>query len=135
MFKYLLFFVTVSILIAAQNKVKKPSDEACTKLHEIFFTYTPAPNIEIYVERYLDGKQIQHRVYKQFYKIEKIIFPLPCTYILKTVEIHDPYLGNDLGTEKTWMITDIQKDFFEVAELKGNKLVDFKKNYFTKKKE
>jgi hypothetical protein len=135
MFKYLLFFTTVSILIAAQNKVKKPTDEACKKLHESFFTYSPATDIEIYVERYLDGKQIQHRVYKKFYKIEKIVFTSPCTYILKTVEIHDPYLGNEFGKETTWVITDIQEDHFEARELKGNKLTESKKYYFTKKKD
>ncbi|TGL66479.1 hypothetical protein [Leptospira jelokensis] len=128
-----LLFVSIMVMISVlhPNAYAANSPPDCTRVKKGMFYYEASPDFFIIIER--NGNfQRQHRLYETFYKVESITWLDPCAYILKTTEVNDPFLGNEIGSESEIRIVSVNENYYEYITKENGKWKDTQRIYFLK---
>ncbi|WP_156825388.1 hypothetical protein [Leptospira yanagawae] len=118
--KLLLVSLMIMISVLNPNAYAANRQLDCTRVKKGMFYYEASPDLFIIIERN-ENFQRQHRLYETFYKVENITWMDPCSYILKTTELNDPFLGNEIGSESEIRIVSVTETYYEYITKENGK--------------
>ncbi|TGL46744.1 hypothetical protein EHQ59_17050 [Leptospira kemamanensis] len=127
LFLYLVAICSLfSVSLFASNK-----SIDCGRAKKGFFYYEASPDMFIIIERNTNFQK-QHRLYETFYKEESITWVDSCSYILKTTEVKDPFLGNEIGAESEIRILSVTQEYYEYKSKENGEWKEVERIYFLK---